>query len=56
MTEAAALKPTKEDKSAARRFLDGCYDESLQMPGSDSLDRLVAQGWIERLPRGFFEN
>lgn len=54
MTTATAITPTKADKSAARSFLDCCYDESRQMPNADSLERLVQLGWLERLPNGFF--
>lgn len=54
MTTATAITPTGADKSAARRFLDCCYDESRQMPNADSLERLVQLGWLERLPNGYF--
>jgi hypothetical protein len=54
MTESAVLEPTKADKSAARRFLDCCYDESLKMPNTGSLERLVSLGWLERLSNGYF--
>ncbi|WP_274644569.1 hypothetical protein [Pseudomonas serbica] len=52
-TEVALLTPTSADKSAARRFLDCCYDESLRIPNADSLERLVRLGWLERLPNGY---
>lgn len=54
MTTTTAISPTGADKSAARRFLDCCYDESLTMPNADSLERLVQLGWLERLPNGYF--
>jgi hypothetical protein len=57
MTTATAITPTGADKSAARSFLDCCYDESRQMPNADSLERLVQLvqlGWLERLPNGYF--
>lgn len=54
MTTDASITPTTADKSAAKRFLDCCYDESLPMPNSDSLKRLVLLGWLERLPNGCF--
>lgn len=54
MTTVTAITPTGADKSAARSFLDCCYDESLPMPNSDKLERLVQLGWLERLPNGYY--
>lgn len=46
------LAPTESDHATARRFLDGCYDDSLKRPNRAALERLVALGWIEPLPEG----
>lgn len=51
----AMLTASDQDKAAARRFLDGCYDDSMRLPGQDQMERLIALGWVERVPGGYAE-
>lgn len=44
-----------QDKAAARRFLDGCYDDSVRRPTQEQLERLIALGWVERVSGGYAE-
>ena len=50
-----ALVATEQDKSSARHFLDGCYDDSVRLPSKERMERLIALGWVERLPKGYAE-
>jgi len=48
------LTANDQDKAAARRFL-GCYDDSVRLPSKECMERLIALGWIERVPGGYAE-
>lgn len=50
-----ALVATEQDKSFARHFLDGCYDDNVGLPSKERMERLIALGWVERLPKGYAE-
>ncbi|MHD0644163.1 hypothetical protein ACYPKM_00835 [Pseudomonas aeruginosa] len=43
---------TQKDKATARHFLDCCYDDNMRMPNKVDMERLIALGWVERLPAG----
>lgn len=49
------LTANDQDKAAARCFLDGCYDDSVRLPSRERLERLIALGWVERVPGGYAE-
>ncbi|MBW6123148.1 hypothetical protein KZ843_09645 [Pseudomonas aeruginosa] len=49
------LTPNTQDKAAARRFLDGCYDDSVRRPSQERMERLIALGWVVRVPSGYAE-
>lgn len=49
------LTADAQDKAAARRFLDGCYDDSVRRPSQERMERLIELGWVERVPGGYAE-
>lgn len=49
------LIANEEDKAAARRFLDGCYVNTVRLPSKDRMERLIKLGWVERLLGGYAE-
>lgn len=51
-TTPAVVPLTDADLAAARRFADGCYDDSIRRPSDAAMERLVAAGVVERMPQG----
>ena len=46
------LTASEKDKATARRFLDGCYEDAVRLPSQAQMERLIALGWVERVPGG----
>ncbi|MEQ1053871.1 hypothetical protein [Pseudomonas aeruginosa] len=49
------LTASDKDKATARRFLDGCYEDAVGLPSQAQMERLIALGWVERVPGGYAE-